>query len=579
MKTPILGSSYVTRSPNAADSRMVNLFPEVVPEGGKEAAWLQRAPGLRLLATFPTGPIRGMWQYGDYGYVVAGSQLYRIDTAWAYAELGAIAGAGPVNMVDNGTQLFIAAGANAYIYNNTSLVLSCNTTNGSADIVTADTSLLWVGLPVSGAGIPAGATISSITDATFVISANATATATAVNLTISPLFSQITDPDFPGAVGVGFLDGYFVFNEPNSQRFWVTAPYNGLSIDALDFASAEGSPDNLVTLIVDHREVWLFGINTVEVWYNAGLPDFPLQRIQGAFNEIGCLAAYSVAKLDNGLFWLGRDARGNGIVYRSKGYSGERISTHAVEWKIQQYTTLSDAVAYTYQQDGHSFYILNFPTANTTWVYDVATGVWHERAGWENNQFTRHRGNCQMNFNNEIVVGDYVGGNIYAYDLGVYTEAGSVQKWLRSWRALPTGQNNLTRTTQHSLQLDCEAGVGLSGYTQAEVIEIIYIRDRQNDIIYARGGDPLYIRDYQTYTITIGAGSQVMLRWSDDGGHTWSNEHWKSMGKIGQTGYRTIWRRLGMTLKLRDRVYELSGTDPVKIAIMGAELILDPTNA
>lgn len=580
MKTPILGSSYVLRSPNAADSRMVNLYPEVVPEAGKEAAWLQRAPGLRLLATFPTGPIRGMWQYGDYGYVVAGTKLYRVDVDWTYEELGNVSGVSPVNMVDNGTQLFIAAGANGYIYNNTSLVLSCNTTNGSPNITTADTSQLWVGLPVSGAGIPVGATISSITNATtFVISANATATATGVDLTISPLFSQITDPDFPGAVGVGFLDGYFVFNEPNSQRFWVTASYNGLSIDALDFASAEGSPDDLVTLIVDHREVWLFGVNTVEVWYNAGLPDFPLQRIQGAFNEIGCLAAYSVAKLDNGLFWLGRDARGNGIVYRSKGYTGERISTHAVEWQIQQYATLSDAVAYTYQQDGHSFYVLNFPTANTTWVYDVATGAWHERAGWENNEFTRHRGNCQMNFNNEIVIGDYVGGGIYAYDLEVYTEAGSVQKWLRSWRALPTGQNNLKRTTQHSLQLDCEAGVGLSGYTQAEVNEIIYIRDRQNDIIYARGGDPLYIRDYQTYTITIGADAQVMLRWSDDGGHTWSNEHWKSLGKIGQTGYRTIWRRLGMTLKLRDRVYELSGTDPVKIAIMGAELIMDPTNA
>ena len=580
MKSPILGSSYVLRSPNAADNRCVNLYPEIVSEAGKEAAWLQRAPGLRLLATFPTGPIRGMWAYGDYGYVVAGTKLYQIDDEWSYIELGAVSGASPVNMIDNGTQLFIAAGATGYIYNNTNIVISCSTTSGSANITTTDTSALWVGLPVSGSGIPSGATISSITNATtFVISANATATATGVDVTVSPLFSQITDPDFAGAVGVGFLDGYFVFNEPNSQRFWVTASYNGLSIDALDFASAEGSPDDLVTLIVDHREVWLFGINTVEVWYNAGLPDFPLARIQGAFNEIGCLAAYSVAKLDNGLFWLGRDARGNGIVYRSKGYTGERISTHAVEWQIQQYATLSDAVAYTYQQDGHSFYVLNFPTANTTWVYDVSTGVWHERAGWENNEFTRHRGNCQMNFGGEIVIGDYVGGGVYAYDLNVYTEAGSIQKWLRSWRALPTGQNNLKRTAQHSLQLDCEAGVGLSGYTQAEVNAIIYIRDRNNDIIYARGGDPLYIRDYQIYTITIGADSQVMLRWSDDGGHTWSNEHWKSLGKIGQTGYRTIWRRLGMTLKLRDRVYELSGTDPVKIAIMGAELILDPTNA
>jgi hypothetical protein len=147
-----------------------------------------------------------------------------------------------------------------------------------------------------------------------------------------------------------------------------------------------------------------------------------------------------------------------------------------------------------------------------------------------------------MAYNAEIVVGDYLAGAIYAYDPTVYTEAGTVQKWLRSWRALPTGTNNLSRTTHHALQLDCESGVGLDGEQQ--------------------GTDP-----------------QVMLRWSDDGGHTWSNEHWKSMGRIGETGARVIWRRLGMTMKLRDRVYEVSGTDPVKIAIMGAELIMDRTNA
>jgi hypothetical protein len=478
-------------------------------------------------------------------------------------------------MVDNGTQLFIAAGANGYIYNNTNVTLSCNTTNGSPTVTTADTSFIWVGLPVTGSGIPASTTVSSITDGTtFVLSANATATAT-TDLTFSPLFSDITDPDFPGAIGVGFIDGYFVFNEPNSQKFWVTAPYNGLSIDALDFASAEGSPDNLVTLIVDHREIWLFGVNTVEVWYNAGTPDFPLARIQGAFNEIGCLAAYSVAKLDNGLFWLGRDARGNGIVYRSKGYSGERVSTHAVEWQIQQYTTLNDAVAYTYQQDGHSFYVLNFPTANTTWVYDVATGVWHERAGWENNNFTRHRGNCQMNYNNEIVIGDYVGGGLFAYDSTVYTEAGSIQKWLRSWRALPTGQNDLKRTTQHSLQLDCEAGVGLTG-DDYQYLDGQHLTTELGEWLLTENGDYIVT---QSAPLAPGVNPQVMLRWSDDGGHTWSNEHWKSMGRVGQYGYRTIWRRLGMTLKIRDRVYEVSGTDPVKIAIMGAELILSPTNA
>jgi hypothetical protein len=514
--TPILGSSYVTRSPNAADNRMINLFPEVIPEGGKTAAWLQRAPGLRLLTRVGSGPIRGLWTFADpntavsYGYVVSGTKLYKLATDYTFTELGTVVGTGQVNMVDNGTQLYIAAGAKGYIYN-------------------ANTNV----------------------------------------------FAEITDVDFYGAVGVGFLDGYFVYNEPNSQNIWVSSLNDGTAVDPTDYASIDGSPDNLVTLLVDHREVWCFGSNSIEVWYNAGLPTFPLARIQGAFNEIGCLAAYSVAKLDNGIFWLGADARGNGIVYRSKGYSGERVSTHAVEWQIQQYTNLSDAVGYTYQQDGHSFYVLNFPTADTTWVYDVATQVWHERAGWENDAFTRTRGNCQMNFNNTIVIGDYRVGELYAYDPNVYSEAGTIQKWLRSWRALPTGQNNLTRTTQHSLQLDCQAGVGLEG-VDYEYLNGLFLITESGDRLITESNDYIIA---QGAPLAPGVDPQVMLRWSDDGGHTWSNEHWKSMGRIGQTGYRTIWRRLGMTLKLRDRVYEISGTDAVKIAVMGAELHMSPTNA
>lgn len=383
-------------------------------------------------------------------------------------------------------------------------------------------------------------------------------------------FGQITDPDFPGALTVSYLGGYFVFIEPDSQRVWVTSLLDPTSIDPLDFASAEGSPDGLVSSITDHSEVWLFGTNSVEVWYNSGAADFPLQRIQGAYNEIGCAATYSVAKLDNGLFWLGADARGRGIVYRANGYTGQRISTHAVEWQIQQYGDISDAIAYTYQQDGHAFYVLTFPTAGATWVYDVATQAWHERASFTNGDFGRHRSNCQMVFNNEIIVGDYQNGNLYAFDLEVYADHNRIQKWLRSWRALPTGTNNLNRTAQHSLQLDAETGVGAVGVT--EVPGHIYLSPLtigelgiEDEIVIVNSIDP-YVEP------------QVMLRWSDDGGHTWSNEHWKSMGTQGAYGTRVFWRRLGMTTKLRDRVYEISGTDPVKISIMGAELHMSATN-
>ena len=578
MKTPILGSSYVARSVNAADNRMVNLFPEIVPEGGKEAAFLQRCPGLKpltliggsLLANDTSG-IRGLWTFGGFLYIASGSKLYRANGNFAVTELGLINGSGPVSMSDNGTQLFVACNPDAFIY---------NATTGT--------------------------------------------------------FAQITDPDFPGAVTVGYLDGYFVFNEPNSQRFWVTSLNDGSDVDPLDFASAEGNPDNVVSLLVDHREVWLFGNNTIEVWYNAGAPDFPLQRIQGAFMETGCLAPYSVAKLDNSVFWLGSDARGNGMVYRNNGYNTVRVSTHAIEWQIQQYGVLNDAVGYSYQQDGHSFYVLTFPTANATWCYDVATNAWHERAGWDGVQFVRHRSNCQANFAGKVIVGDWETGALYEVDPTTQTDNFYPQRWLRSWRALPTGQNNLNRTAHHTLQLDCESGIGTATNVVnwqlvadklllavrgvqpekalfEEVIDgkrlgristsgtvgpltsidwrtlIGYIYDNRigNPVNAARTSfienfmAPIFSANFSKYSgyAISSTDSQVMLRWSDDGGHTWSNEHWASMGKIGEYGRRVFWRRLGMTMKLRDRVYEISGTDPVKIAIMGAELLVSPTRA
>lgn len=501
MKTPILGAFYVARSINAANSRCVNLYPEIVQEGGKEPAFLTRCPGLKPITftvggspatALDAGPIRALWTYGGYLYVVTSqalstipypeTKLWKVDANYVATLIGTVStdvGTGPVSIADNGNQMFLAFGdaaGTSYIYNAT-----------------------------------------------------------------TSAFAQITDPDFPGASSVGFIDGYFVFAQPNSQKLWVTALLDGTSIDPLDFASAEGAPDDIVSVLVDHREIWVFGAKSTEVWYNAGGPDFPLERIAGAFNELGCIARYSPVKLSNIVFWLGTNDQGQGIVYRTNGYRGVRISTHAIEREIQSYSVISDAIGSSYQQDGHLFYMLTFPTVGKTWVYDLTTQLWHERAAWVNGAYTRHRANCVVNFNGTILVGDYQNGKVYEYSLTTYDDDGAPQRWLRSWRALPVGDNTLKRTAHHNLQLDCEAGVGL---------------------VTGQGSDP-----------------QVMLRWSDDGGHTWSNEYWRSMGPIGETGKRVIWRKLGMTLKLRDRVYEISGSDPVKIAINGAELAASSTNA
>ena len=544
LASPILGQSYVARAVNAANNRLVNLFPEVL-DAGQTTAYFQRTPGLRLLQTIGTGPIRGVWTNSrdrTKCYVVSGSQAYVITSPTATPTLlGAVTGSGSVSIADNGNQIFFACDPDGFIYDQTTGV-----------------------------------------------------------------FAQITDPDFPGANSVGFIDGFFVFTVPDSQLFFVTALNDGTDVDALDFASAEGSPDGLRGVIVSNLEVWLMGLNSVEVWYNAGLPDFPLARIQGAFNEIGCAATYTLAKTTGGIFWLGSDARGAGMVYKSNGYQARRVSTHAIEWQIQSYGNISDATGYTYQQDGHSFYVLTFPSANdgrgATWSYDETADAWHERESWDEalGVPTRHRSSCQTYFNNLTVVGDYQNGKIYHLDPETYSDDGVTSRWLRSWRALPTGANDLMRTAHHSLKINFQTGVGLNGIDYFDPLNLLAVEptdqilDRFNNVILDRFGNPIVIvipgvnglllaenGDGLLISpqVTQGVNPTIMLRWSDDGGHTWSNEHQASLGRIGKTGTEVTFRRLGMTMRLRDRVYEVSGSDPVKIALMGAMLDVSKTDA
>lgn len=481
MKTPFIGGSYVARSLNAVDNNLINMYVEVTPDG-KDPAALFRCPGYDVKTTFTgqTGSeCRGAYWFYDRFYAVVGNTFFSVNAStYAATSIGTVSGSGPVSMVDNGTQLFIACNPDGYIYNRTTLA-----------------------------------------------------------------FGQITDPDFLGAVTVGFLNQYFIYTVPNSQKFQWTAILDGTSIDPLDFASAEGSPDDVVALIIDHKEVWLFGTTSTEVWQNTGTLDDPFQAIPGAFIEQGCAAPYSVAKADNSIFWLATDPRGEGLVVRANGYIPQRVSTYALDTAIEAMTTISDAIGFTYQQGGHTFYFLTFPTEQQTWVLDVHNGLWHQRA-WLNPStgiLERHRANCYAFNNGTHLIGDHGGGltntsYFYRWSFDIYADGDYPQKWLRSWRALPTGQNNLKRSMQHSIQIDGQTGTGLAT---------------------GQGSDP-----------------QVLLRWSDDGGHRWSNYHTRSMGAIGATGTRVIFRRLGSTDKLRDRVYELSGTDPVIAAWTAAELEL-----
>lgn len=470
--TPLnfIGGSYLSRSRNFDCSRTVNLFPESSGSGqSKSIAMLLGTPGTLLFSALSGGGVRGTIRFSaTQAFAVVGGNVYQVDTSGAGTLIGTIiARTTPVSMASNGITIMLVTGPEGYVI---------------------------------------------------------TPNATAALSTIVP----ITNTTFTGADKVDYADGYFVFNKPGTEEFQITALLAN-TIDPLDFASAEGAPDLLVSLLVNLREIWLFGQGSTEIFFDSGNADFPYERIQGAFIEQGCAAKFSPAKFDGTVAWLTANDRGQGMVVKAVGYQPQRISTHAEEFAWAKYSRIDDAIAYTYQQEGHSFYVITFPTANATWAYDSNTQIWHERA-WRNPvdaSLNRHRSNCQMAFANKIIVGDWENGNLYSLDLDTYTDNGAILPAIRQAPHFATPDN--TWQIFDRFWLDMETGIGLAT---------------------GQGSDPM-----------------VMISWSDDGGHTFPNEVWVSAGKIGEYRRRAVVRRVG---KSRDRVWRVTITDPIKRVLIGA---------
>lgn len=330
--------------------------------------------------------------------------------------------------------------------------------------------------------------------------------------------SQIEHEAFYPASTVTYQDGYFIFDRKGTGQFFISELLD-VDFDPLDFATAEGQPDNLVAVLSDHRELFLFGEHTIEVWYNSGAADFPFERNQGAFVEKGCGARYSVAKANNTVYFVGSDL----MVYQMTGYSPVRISTHAVE-KTLSGVDLSDAFAYTYQDQGHLFYVLTIPRMNITWCYDISTRKWHVR---ESYQFGRHQSNNAMLFESRTLVGDFQNGRVYQLASDYYTDDG--QPVIREF-VLPTVNNGREFVTVDSLEFDMGSGVGL---------------------VMGQGNDP-----------------ELRVYFSKDAGKTY-NQNFKRgrIGKIGEYLTRAKVNRFGAA---RQFTFKVQISDPVPIDIGGA---------
>lgn len=336
--------------------------------------------------------------------------------------------------------------------------------------------------------------------------------------------TQVSDADYTsrGGASAVSIDGYILFREPNSGRFFSSDLNDAAAYDALMFATAEGFPDNIIGMIVDHRQVVLAGGQSMELWYNSGGAGFPFLRDTNGFLEIGCIAGASMAKADNSIYWLASDL----TVRRLEGLTPTRVSHHGVEQAIRGYTTKSDAIGMSYTQDGHVFYVLTFPTDGHTWVYDATTREWHER---ESYGLTRWRPCGITACYGKIYVQDYETGKVGYLDPDTYTEYSDT---LRASFTFANGAYNEGRRTFHSmLEVLAETGVGL--------------------------------------TTGQGSAPEIMLEMSDDGGRTWRSATNKSLGALGRYRSKVRWWRLGSS---RDRIYRCAVSDPVKLTVADAML-------
>jgi hypothetical protein len=337
------------------------------------------------------------------------------------------------------------------------------------------------------------------------------------------VISSITD-NWPGSTSINVLDGIGVLTPPGSNHFYLTSVQDFTVLDALDFASADSSPGNIVAALVKHRQLLLLKDRSGEVWYDSGDATFPFARDDSAVIEVGCAASRSLCKVAGVYYWLGQDEDGNGFVYGMPGYVAQRISSDALEEQLATISDLSGATAWVYQQEGQARYVLNVPGLSTTWVYNVAAGIWHERAEWVDGDWAQWRATCHAFAFGRHLVGDAT-GRLYELDPLTNTFAGDPQRrlWRSPHNAAPTGATE----SFGSFQVLCDVGLGLPD----------------------------------------GTAPTMLLRYSNDGAKTWESWSELSLGAAGEFETRVRDTGLGSAI---DRVWEFVVTDDVRCNVMTA---------
>lgn len=338
-----------------------------------------------------------------------------------------------------------------------------------------------------------------------------------------------------GVTQVGYDDGFFTATIGNSAQIFVSNLLDGTTWNLSNSAIVSVFPGNIVSTILDHRELCLLGNKQSVCYYDSGNV-FPFDVVPGGFMEQGSAATFGAIKADNTYFWLGQDDRGGRIIWRAQGYTPSRISTHAIENQLRTYSTVSDCVAWSYQSNGHTFVVFQFPTADKTWVYDVATQLWHQRSFFQNGNHHAFLGISHVYAFSKHLIGDRQSGNLYQMDDSINDYAGNPKVWVR--RA-PYIASEGVWISFKELEIEMDTGVGLAS---------------------GQGSDP-----------------QIMLRWSNTYANTWVTADNRSIGKQGNYQTRVRWSgRLGRCWGTKGRVFEISGSDPVPVKITDGYIQASP---
>lgn len=330
-------------------------------------------------------------------------------------------------------------------------------------------------------------------------------------------FAAITDPDWRGSDMVDELDGYFVFVEPGSDQFYISAIDDGSNLDALDFSSADTNPDDIIAFKVRKRELHLFGELSTEIWINSGDADFPFSRYNSTPIDIGIVGKRALCSAADTIVWVGKTDRGQGYVYRMDGHQPVRISTQAVEEALNDSSDLTACTMWTYHVEGNEFVCINAPGLETTWCYDFSSGQWHER-------------------------GEYVAG---------------------AWTPLRVEQLTFVAGTHY-------AAAGTVLYTMSKDVYTVggspIVRERTWPHLMAPSFEPVVFRSVEL-ACTTGYGGNVTLEVSNDGGFSWGPPLMRSLGAVGRWMERIRWQMLGAA---RDRVFRLRCSDAVPFVIHSA---------